>query len=46
MIISGAVSDNIVACNAFIEELEKKNPGSKIRQLGSQFYDGQGADEE
>jgi hypothetical protein len=43
MIVSGAVSDNIIACNAFIEELERKNPGFKIRRLGAQTYEGQGA---
>lgn len=37
-IISGAVSDNILSCNAFIDEIEKKNAGSKIRRLGSIFY--------
>ena len=45
MILSGAVSDDIFSCNAFIEEIEKKNPGSKIRKLGAQAYDGQVAGE-
>ena len=39
MIISGMVSDNILACNAFIEELEQKNPEFKIRKLGLQMRD-------
>jgi hypothetical protein len=39
MILAGVVSDNILACNAFIEGLEQKNPNYEIRKLGSQMYD-------
>lgn len=35
MIISGAVTDNVLACNAFLKKIQKLNPNSKIRLLGS-----------
>jgi hypothetical protein len=45
-IISGALPNDIPAINAVIDELSAKNPGEKIRKLGSQTYDGQDADNE
>jgi len=39
-IISGVLPYDIPAINAVIDEIELKNPGEKIRRLGSQFYDG------